>query len=144
LPVEVEVAILDAYCQLGQGSVAVRSSATAEDLPQAAFAGQQDTYLNVIGALALLEAVRRCWGSLWSERAISYRTRQGIDHKQVKLAVVVQDMVAAETAGVMFTAKPDSGARDEIAVDANPGLGEAVVSGLVTPDHFVIGKSMVA
>jgi pyruvate,water dikinase len=138
IPTYVERAILEAYHELGQGPVAVRSSATAEDLPQAAFAGQQDTYLNVIGEQALLQAVRRCWASLWSERAIVYRARQGIDPNNVKLAVVVQEMVAAEAAGVMFTANPVSGARDEIVVDANPGLGEAVVAGLVTPDHFVI------
>jgi pyruvate,water dikinase len=138
IPKAIKQAVLEAYCQLGQRHVAVRSSATAEDLPQAAFAGQQDTYLNVIGEQPLLDAVRKCWGSLWSERAISYRARQGIDQKTVKLAVVVQELVAAEAAGVMFTANPVSGARDEIVVDANPGLGEAVVSGLVTPDHFVI------
>jgi pyruvate,water dikinase len=120
--------------------VAVRSSATAEDLPEAAFAGQQDTFLNVVGPEALLDAVRRCWASLWTDRAIAYRARLGLDQTTVKLAVVVQRMVDAEVAGVLFTANPVTGARDEIVIDASPGLGEAVVSGLVTPDHFVLRR----
>ena len=140
IPTEIEQEIRSAYRQLGQGPVAVRSSATAEDLPQAAFAGQQDTYLNVIGEQAVLEAVRRCWASLWSDRAISYRQRQGVDQEQVKLAAVVQRMVEAESAGVMFTANPVTGRGEEVVIDASPGLGEAVVSGLVTPDHFVLQK----
>ncbi len=140
IPLEVEQQILSAYRQLGQGAVAVRSSATAEDLPEAAFAGQQDTYLNITGTESLLDAVRRCWASLWTDRAIVYRERQGIDQGTVKLAVVVQRMVAADFAGVMFTANPVTGARDEVVIDASPGLGEAVVSGLVTPDHFVLKK----
>jgi pyruvate,water dikinase len=140
IPPEVGRDILAAYHRLGQGPVAVRSSATAEDLPQAAFAGQQDTFLNVVGTEALLDAVRRCWASLWSERAIAYRERQGLDRQTVKLAVVVQRLVAAEAAGVLFTANPVTGARDETVVDASPGLGEAVVSGLVTPDHYVLRK----
>jgi len=118
----------------------VRSSATAEDLPGAAFAGQQDTFLNVTGEQTLLDTVRRCWTSLWTDRAIAYRERQGIDQQTVKLAVVVQEMVPAEVAGVMFTANPVTGARDEIVIDASPGLGEAVVSGQVTPDRFVLRK----
>lgn len=140
IPPEVEQDLLAAYHRLGLGPVAVRSSATAEDLPEAAFAGQQDTFLNVVGAQALLDAVRRCWASLWTDRAIAYRERQGIDQTTVKLAVVVQRMVVAEFAGVMFTANPVTGARDEVVVDASPGLGEAVVSGLVTPDHFVLRR----
>ncbi|HWQ96344.1 MAG TPA: PEP/pyruvate-binding domain-containing protein [Candidatus Methylomirabilis sp.] len=140
IPPEIKQEILKAYHKFGQGSVAVRSSATAEDLPGAAFAGQQDTFLNVIGEEALLDAVRRCWASLWTDRAIAYRKRRGIDQRTVKLAVVIQRMVSAEVAGVMFTANPVTGARDEIVIDANPGLGEAVVSGLVTPDHFVLRK----
>lgn len=132
--------ILKAYRQLDGDAVAVRSSATAEDLPEAAFAGQQETFLNVLGEQALLEAVRACWASLWSERAILYRARQNVDQSSVKLAVIVQKMVQADAAGVMFTANPISGARDELVIDANPGLGEAVVGGLVTPDHFVVNK----
>ncbi|KCZ71385.1 phosphoenolpyruvate synthase/pyruvate phosphate dikinase [Candidatus Methanoperedens nitroreducens] len=140
IPLEIEQAILKAYRKFGQRSVAVRSSATAEDLPGAAFAGQQDTFLNVIGEEALLDAVRRCWASLWTDRAVTYRRRRGIDQRAVKLAIVIQHMVPADVAGVMFTANPVTGARDEIVIDANPGLGEAVVSGLVTPDHFVMRK----
>lgn len=141
LPVGLRQAIADAYAALGGGPVAVRSSATAEDLPGAAFAGQQDTYLNVVGEDALLDAVRRCWGSLWAERAIAYRAKLGIDDADVRIAVVVQSMVEAETAGVMFTADPVSGDRERLVIDASSGLGEAVVSGLVTPDHYVVRPS---
>lgn len=140
LQVQIEQAVVAAYQDLGQGAVAVRSSATAEDLPEAAFAGQQDTFLNIIGKEALLDAVRQVWASLWTERAIAYRDRLGIDHRKVKLAVVVQRMAEAEFAGVMFTANPVTGTRHEIVIEANPGLGEAVVSGLVTPDHFELRK----
>ena len=118
--------------------VAVRSSATAEDLPQASFAGQQDTYLNVVGAEAVVDAVRRCWASLWTERAVSYRATNGIDPRAVRLAVVVQRMVDAEVSGVMFTANPVTGKRRQTVIDASAGLGEAVVSGAVNPDHFVV------
>jgi pyruvate,water dikinase len=140
IPTQVAGEVLSAYRQLGSGAVAVRSSATAEDLPAAAFAGQQDTILNVLGEQALLEAVSICWASLWSERAVLYRLRQNIDQAAVKLAVVVQQMVPADFAGVLFTANPVSGARNELVIDANPGLGEAVVSGAVTPDHYVVDK----
>ena len=133
-------AFINAYRQLGGGAVAVRSSATAEDLPGATFAGQQETILNIISEQALLNAVRACWASLWSERAILYRAHQNIDQASVKLAIVVQRMVQADIAGVMFTANPVSGAREEFVIDANPGLGEAVVSGLVTPDRFVMNR----
>ncbi|MQA15032.1 MAG: phosphoenolpyruvate synthase [Pseudonocardiaceae bacterium] len=138
VPAELSVAIRRAYRDLGGGAVAVRSSATAEDLPQAAFAGQQDSYLNVIGAEAVLDAVRRCWASLWTERAIAYRGRQGVT--DAKIAVVVQRMVDAEFAGVLFTANPVTGARDEVVIDAGAGLGEAVVAGVITPDHYVLRK----
>ncbi len=120
--------------------MAVRSSATAEDLPEAAFAGQQETFLDVVGGKALLDAVRRCWASLWNDRAIAYRDRLGLDQGTVKLADVVQRMVAAEAAGVLFTANPVTGARGEVVIDASPGLGEAVVAGLVTPDRYVLRK----
>ena len=132
--------VLKAYRQQDGGPVAVRSSATAEDLPEAAFAGQQETFLNVIGEQALLDSIRACWASLWSERAILYRAHQNVDQVFVKLAVVVQKMVPADVAGVMFTANPVSGARDELVIDASLGLGEAVVGGLVTPDHFIVNK----
>ena len=140
IPKPITDEILTAYHQLDGGAVAVRSSATAEDLAEAAFAGQQETFLNIIGEQELIEAVRACWTSLWSERAILYRAHQNVDQNTVKLAVVVQRMVPADVAGVMFTANPVSGARDELIIDANPGLGEAVVGGLVTPDHFVVNK----
>ena len=139
VPPEVVDPLLNAYRRLGRGAVAVRSSATAEDLPQAAFAGQQETYLNVVGETALLEAVRRCWASLWSERAIAYRSRHRSDAAP-RIAVVVQEMVEAVIAGVLFTANPVTGVRDEVVIDASPGLGEAVVSGRVTPDHFVLSR----
>ncbi|MEV1295257.1 PEP/pyruvate-binding domain-containing protein [Pseudonocardia sp. NPDC049635] len=131
--------ITAAYHRLGSGPVAVRSSATAEDLPGAAFAGQQDTLLGVVGEQALLDAVRQCWGSLWNDRASAYRRRRGIDPAGAAVAVVVQRMVPADFAGVLFTANPVTGARDEVVVDAGAGLGESVVSGLVTPDHIVVG-----
>ena len=139
IPADVEDAVRSAYSALGsEVPVAVRSSATAEDLPFASFAGQQDTYLNVVGADAVLQAVRKCWASLWTDRAVSYRASNGIDHATVTLAVVVQRMVDAEAAGVLFTANPVTGRRREAVIDANPGLGEAVVSGAVNPDHFVV------
>jgi pyruvate,water dikinase len=133
-------AIAAAYEDLGEGSapVAVRSSATAEDLPHASFAGQQDTYLNVVGRDALVEAVRRCWASLWTDRAVSYRSSNGIDHRGVHLAVAVQRMIEASVAGVLFTANPLTGRLRQAVIDASPGLGEAVVSGAVNPDHFLV------
>jgi rifampicin phosphotransferase len=125
----------------GWQPVAVRSSATAEDLPTASFAGQQDTYLHVRGDEALLERVRACWASLWTARAIAYRARQGFDHKEVALSVVVQAMVDAEIAGVLFTANPVNGCREEMVLNASWGLGEAIVSGLVTPDTITVRKA---
>ena len=139
MPDDLAEAISTRYRSLGDDvPVAVRSSATAEDLPGASFAGQQDTYLNVVGTDAVLDATRRCWASLWTERAVSYRTTQGIDHAEVALAVVVQRMVDADVAGVMFTANPVTGNRRQLVVDASPGLGESVVSGAVNPDRFVL------
>ncbi|HKH46535.1 MAG TPA: PEP/pyruvate-binding domain-containing protein [Thermoanaerobaculia bacterium] len=144
VPDDLVEAITRAYRELGNGAsvaVAVRSSATAEDLPYASFAGQQDTYLNVVGADNVLDAVRRCWVSLWTDRAVSYRASNGIDHRSVRLAVVVQRMVEAEVAGILFTANPLTGRRRQAVIDAAPGLGEAVVSGAVNPDHFVVNTS---
>lgn len=139
VPAALAEAIASRYDALGhEVAVAVRSSATAEDLPGASFAGQQDTYLNVVGADAVLDAVQRCWASLWTGRAVSYRASQGIDHAEVSLAVVVQRLVDAEVAGVMFTANPVTGNRDQLVIDAGPGLGESVVSGAVNPDRFVV------
>jgi rifampicin phosphotransferase len=137
-------AIAEAYEGLGDGApvpVAVRSSATAEDLPQASFAGQQDTYLNVVGVESVLDAVQRCWASLWTDRAVSYRATNGIDPHSVRLAVAVQQMVVASVAGVLFTANPVTGRRRQAVIDASPGLGEAVVSGMVNPDHFVVNTA---
>ncbi|HEY0815370.1 MAG TPA: PEP/pyruvate-binding domain-containing protein [Pseudonocardia sp.] len=133
--------ITGAWTALGGGPVAVRSSATAEDLEGASFAGQQDTYLNVRGAPALLHAVRDCWASLWTDRAVVYRARQGIDPAEVALAVVVQEMVEADAAGVLFTANPTNGRRDELVISAAWGLGESVVSGQVSTDDLVVAKS---
>lgn len=143
LPSALEQAIAKAYADLGDGArtVAVRSSATAEDLPDLSFAGQQDTYLNISGERALLGAVRKCWASLWTDRALAYRARAGIAHEDVSLAVVVQELVAADAAGVMFTVDPLGGRADRLVVNAAWGLGEAVVSGLVTPDTLVVERA---
>ena len=138
VPGRVADAVTAAYRELGEPGVAVRSSATAEDLPFASFAGQQDTFLNIVGTDAVLDAVHRCWASLWTDRAVLYRTRNRIDHAQTWLAVVVQQMVDAAVAGVLFTVNPVTGHRGESVIDASPGLGEAVVSGAVNPDHFVV------
>lgn len=138
VPPDVEAAIHDAYAAMGGGPVAVRSSATAEDLPFASFAGLQDSFMDVTGADAVVEAVRRCWASLWTDRAVAYRTTNGIRHREVSLAVVIQHMVHAATAGVLFTANPVTGTRTESVIDAAAGPGQAVVSGAVNPDHFVV------
>lgn len=139
IPPAVDAAVRTAYADMGGTlAVAVRSSATAEDLPFASFAGQQDSYLDVVGADAVVEAVRRCWASLWSDRAVAYRSANGISNREVGLAVVVQAMVHAATAGVLFTANPVTGTRTETVINASPGSGQAVVSGAVNPDQFVL------
>jgi pyruvate,water dikinase len=138
VPALVEAALLDAYAQLSEPAVAVRSSATAEDLPEMSFAGQQDTFLNVMGEAALLRVVVDCWSSLWTARAIGYRCRNGVPHADAALGVVVQRMVESQAAGVLFTANPLSGLRTETVIDAALGLGEALVSGLVEPDHYTV------
>ncbi len=139
IPPAVDAAVRSAYADLGGTlPVAVRSSATAEDLPFASFAGQQDSYLDVVGADDVVEAVRRCWASLWSDRAVAYRSANGISNRDVGLAVVVQAMVDAATAGVLFTANPVTGTRTETVINASPGSGQAVVSGAVNPDQFVL------
>lgn len=149
MPQTIETAIRTAYARLCQQvnspdslPVAVRSSATAEDLPDASFAGQQDTYLWVVGADEVVEHVRRCWASLYTGRAINYRQHQGIAENEVLMSVVVQKMVNARSAGVTMTLNPTNGDRSKIAIDASWGLGEAVVSGEVTPDHFLVDKVM--
>ena len=135
---EIRVEILEAFEKLNGASVAVRSSATAEDLPDFSFAGQQDTYLNVVDSEAILEAVKRCWISLWTSRAMSYRHQVGIETNQIAMAVVVQKMITPDVSGVLFTANPVSGDRTEFVLNASYGLGDAIVSGEITPDTFVI------
>ncbi|ASJ00489.1 phosphoenolpyruvate synthase [Thermococcus gorgonarius] len=120
--------------------VAVRSSATAEDLPEASFAGQQETYLDVYGVDDVIDKVKKCWASLWTARATFYRAKQGFDHSKVYLSAVVQKMVNSEKSGVMFTANPVTNNRNEIMINASWGLGEAVVSGSVTPDEYIVEK----
>jgi pyruvate,water dikinase len=142
MPPEIAGAIASAYASLSGAKpvVAVRSSATAEDLPQASFAGQQDSYLNIEGTAAVLNAVKRCWASLWTARAIGYRARRQIGVEGLGLAVVVQRLVPAEVAGILFTANPANGRRNEAVINAAWGLGEAVVGGEVTPDTYTVDK----
>jgi rifampicin phosphotransferase len=139
IPEDLAAAITRPLARLGEhAAYAVRSSATAEDLPTASFAGQQDTYLNVVGPAAILQHVSRCWASLFTERAVTYRLRNGFDHRKVRMAVVVQQMVFPQAAGILFTADPVTGNRKVAAVDASFGLGEALVSGLVNADTFKV------
>ncbi|OON80019.1 rifamycin-inactivating phosphotransferase [Streptomyces tsukubensis] len=139
VPDDLAAAITRGLARLGgESAYAVRSSATAEDLPTASFAGQQDTYLNVVGSAAALQHVSRCWASLFTERAVTYRLRNGIDHRTVQMAVVVQTMVLPDASGILFTADPVTGHRKVASVDAGFGLGEAMVSGLVNPDVFKV------
>ncbi|MDX2702807.1 phosphoenolpyruvate synthase [Streptomyces sp. PA03-6a] len=139
IPGDLAAAITHPLARLGeQAAYAVRSSATAEDLPTASFAGQQDTYLNVVGPVAILRHVSRCWASLFTERAVTYRQRNGIDHRTVHMAVVVQQMVFPHASGILFTADPVTGNRKLATVDAGFGLGEALVSGLVNPDVYTV------
>lgn len=143
---DIDRAIRAAYAELSGrcGSdaigVAVRSSATAEDLPDASFAGQQDTYLWISGADDVVEHVRRCWASIFTDRAIAYREQFGYDYRQISMSVGVQKMVDPRAAGVAFTLNPSTGDRSQVAIDASWGLGESVVSGEVTPDNFVVDK----
>jgi pyruvate,water dikinase len=147
-PKEIEASILDAYERLGKRigkrsfEVAVRSSATAEDLPDASFAGQQDTILNVRGESRLIEACHQCYASLWTDRAISYRTTKGFDHFDVALSIGVQPMVRSDAAcsGVMFTLDTESGFRDVVVINGAWGLGEAIVQGMATPDEWIVFK----
>lgn len=147
IPNEIAEPVAESYRWLGgqlgreRVPVAVRSSATAEDLPGASFAGQQDTYLNIRGDEQLLEHVRCCWASLWTDRAVTYRIKQGFDHWLVHLCVVVQAMIDAEVSGILFTANPVSGNRSEAVINASWGLGEAIVSGMVNPDTITVDKT---
>ena len=139
IPDEVAAAITSSLAQFGeQVAYAVRSSATAEDLPTASFAGQQDTYLNVVGSAAILQHVSRCWASLFTERAVMYRLRNGVDQRKVSMAVVVQRMVFPQASGILFTADPVTGDRKVASVEASFGLGEALVSGLVNADVYTV------
>jgi pyruvate,water dikinase len=142
LPEDIAALIRQSYGELGAGDppVAVRSSATAEDLPEMSFAGQMETYLNVRGADDVLAAVKRCWGSLWTARALGYRAQHGIRPEDLSIAVVVQQLVPADVAGVLFTANPVTGARHQMTINAAWGLGEAVVGGQVTPDTLIVDK----
>ena len=149
LPADLEAEILEAYARLGGGEaidVAVRSSATAEDLPDASFAGQQETYLNVHGGAALLEACRRCFASLFTDRAISYRAERGFEHTRVALSIGIQRMVRSDLAssGVMFSIDTESGFPDVVLINAAWGLGENVVQGSINPDEFVVFKPTLA
>jgi rifampicin phosphotransferase len=142
VPASTAAPIAGAYASLGDDvPVAVRSSATVEDLPGMSAAGQHDTYLNVRGEAAVLDAVKRCWASLWSARAIGYRARHGVEPGDVSIAVVVQQLVPAAAAGVMFTKDPVGGAHDKVVISANWGLGESVVAGEVTPDTAVVDRA---
>ncbi|HET7055890.1 MAG TPA: phosphoenolpyruvate synthase, partial [Thermomicrobiales bacterium] len=139
IPGDLAAAITRALARLGeQGAYAVRSSATAEDLPTASFAGQQDTYLNVVGPAAILQHVSRCWASLFTERAVTYRLRNGFGHRKVHMAVVVQRMVFPRAAGILFTADPVTGNRKVASIEAGFGLGEALVSGRVNADIYKV------
>lgn len=141
MPPEIASAIEGAYIKMGRGHVAVRSSATAEDLPDASFAGQQRTFLNIEGEKEVVVAVQECWASLFEARAIFYRAEQNYDHFKVGIAVPVQRMVQSEVSGVMFTLEPVSSDRTKIAIEAIIGLGEMVVSGDVTPDTYIVNKN---
>ena len=147
IPKDIRDAIVEAYRELSKRVglkdvyVAVRSSATAEDLPGASFAGQQETYLNVRGEEEVLESVRKCWSSLFTPRAIFYRTEKGFRHEKVLISVAVQKMVNSRSAGVMFTLHPVTGDRNIIVIESVWGLGEAIVSGAVSPDHFEVDKN---
>ncbi len=142
MPAEIIASIGEAYARLpgADPAVAVRSSATAEDLPELSFAGQQETFLNVRGVTAVQDVVKRCWASLWTARAIGYRAQHHVDPPSLSLAVVVQLLVPAEAAGIMFTANPLNGQRDQLVINAAWGLGEAIVGGLVTPDTLMVDK----
>jgi pyruvate, water dikinase len=137
IPDELGAAIADAYRGLGSPPVAVRSSATAEDLPEASFAGQHETLLDVRGEPAVVEAVAHCLASLRTERAVEYRAQRGFDEESLAIAVVVQRMAAHDVSGVVFTVNPVSGSRDEVLVNAARGSGEAIVGGEVVPDQWV-------
>jgi pyruvate,water dikinase len=144
MPDSVTSNIMSAYEKLGGGPVAVRSSATAEDLPDSSFAGQQSTFLNVVGGEHVVHAVKACWASLFEPQAIAYRAKNGFDHLECAIAVPVQSMVQSERSGVMFTVNPITKDAGQLIIEAAYGLGEAVVSGMVTPDMFIVDKASLA
>jgi len=143
IPQDLAFEIIERYEQMARNDktarVAVRSSATAEDLPTASFAGQQDTYLNINGEMNVLEKVKRCWSSLFTPRAIAYRISKGFDHNRVRLAVVVQEMIDSEVSGVMFTLDPTASSK-QMMIEAGFVQGEAIVSGKVTPDTYFVDR----
>ena len=141
MPQELKDGILEAYERLGRPVTAVRSSANAEDLPGASFAGQYCSFLNVRGEVELLKAVRQCWASLWNERAVTYRQKHGIGNRGLAHGVLVQELIPAEISGILFTANPVNGRRDQLLLNASWGLGEAIVGGQVTPDQWVVNKA---
>lgn len=148
MPDELAEAIRNAYIELGKRAgemnpfVAVRSSATAEDLPDASFAGQQDTYLNIRGADLIIQKVKECYASTFTDRATYYRVKQGFDHMSVALSAAIQMMVYSKAAGVMFTVDLVTGNDDNILIEGSYGLGEYVVGGIVTPDNFTVNKKI--
>lgn len=144
IPSDVVKAVAHYLSQFGnEYAYAVRSSATAEDLPHASFAGQQDTYLNIIGKESILEHIRKCWASLFTERAVIYRMQNGFDHRQVYLSVIVQRMVFPQASGILFTADPINCNRKLLSIDASFGLGEALVSGLVSADYYQVQDGVI-
>ncbi len=143
IPWQIEIDVLDAYRKIGGDVVAVRSSATAEDLPEASFAGQQETFLNICGERELLESIKKCWASLYTSRAIFYRVQHGFQHETVSLAVVIQKMINADVSGVMFTSHPISGEK-KIVIEAGYGLGETTVGGKITPDTYIVDQKDLA
>lgn len=142
LPSEITKSVIDAYIKLGSGLVAVRSSATAEDMPEASFAGQYETSLNIEGKDSLLKHVKHCFASMWTDRAFAYREENNIDHNQVQIAVIVQSMIQAKCAGVLFTQNPLSSFKPEMMIESNFGLGESVVSGQTVPDRYVVDSGV--
>jgi len=144
MPEQIREDIVQAWSKQGSGNAyAVRSSATAEDLPNASFAGQQDTYLNIKGREELLQHIQKCWASLFTDRAIAYRAKNGFDHREVYLSIVVQQMISPDISGIMFTADPVNGNRTVVSIDASFGLGEALVSGMVSADLYKVKNNTI-
>ncbi len=144
IPSDIVEAVTEYLSRLGEEhAYAVRSSATAEDLPHASFAGQQDTYLNIIGTEAILKHIRKCWASLFTDRAVFYRMQNGFDHCQVYLSVIIQRMVFPQASGILFTADPMTSNRKVLSIDASFGLGEALVSGLVSADGYKVQEGKI-